>query len=178
MWSFYGDLASLILDHILEKIIFNCGVCWVYKVTFTIDKFVNINIPAVLKSLVDVLSLLESITLSFDKLIENLAWNQIVFRVILLISKSNAVLDNQDLSILDWLDKAFDAYGIKKPVPSLFGNFRAVSIRVEVVFAVEVEAERFFLYLFDCCFNFLCLDVDRCDLTRACLCFQRVASFN
>ena len=59
----------------------------------------------------------------------------------MLIGKPNTILDDQALFILDCLDKVFYANGIEKPVPSLLGNFCTVTIRVEVLFAVEVESK-------------------------------------
>ena len=72
MGSFNGNLTSLVLDYILEKIILDRCTRRVDKVTSTIDKLVNVDISSILKGLICVLSLAKSVALGFDELVKDL----------------------------------------------------------------------------------------------------------
>ena len=72
MGSFNGNLTSLVLDYILEKIILDRCTRRVDKVTSPLDKLLNVDISSILKSLICVLSLAKSVTLGFDDLVEDL----------------------------------------------------------------------------------------------------------
>ena len=132
----------------------------------------------VLKASGKVLGLLGSLCFYLDEVTENLKTQEVVLGVGLLVSETGSVLKNHDLFVFNFLFEAVDANRIEQPVPSKFGNYAAVAICVKVLFAVEVEPQRFLPDLLGGRPDLCRLDVYLGNFAGAGFYFKRVTSFD
>ena len=104
-----------------------------------IQEFHNINFLAILELQRAITGLFCPIRCLSDKVTESFKREQVILRIHLTVCVTLAVLQDQDLSVLDILGELVESYRVQKPVPGLASDANAVSVRGEVLLVLEIE---------------------------------------